>query len=164
MEALKRVRRSLHQGNFAMRMWKDRGREVLRFLQVGVASNVAYFLMLALLHLYLRLALWQAASVAYAASMGVNYVLHHRHTFRSTERHSAAMVRYLILHVSMLAVNSLVLHLLVTVAGGRYWVSQAIAIGVVTVLTYLLGREWVFSSKAAGESGPTYQSKKQGAR
>jgi putative flippase GtrA len=122
-----------------------RWREIMRFVQVGVASNLVYFGVLGLLHILLKVELWLGAAIAYAASTVVNYSLHHRHTFRSAERHSQALGKYAVVQASMLAVNSLLLHLLVTRAGGHYLVAQVIAIGVVTCLTYLLSRHWIFS-------------------
>lgn len=122
-----------------------RVREMARFIQVGVATNLVYFGVLGLLHWLLGLALWLGAGVAYAASTVVNYSLHHRHTFRSAERHSKALGKYAVVQAAMLAVNSLLLHLMVTEAGWHYLLAQVIAMGVVTSLTYLLGRHWVFS-------------------
>lgn len=123
-----------------------RVREMLRFIQVGVASNVVYFGVLSLLHILLKVELWLGAAIAYAASTVVNYSLHHRHTFRSAERHSRALGKYAVVQAAMLAVNSLLLHLMVTRAGVHYLVGQVVAIGVVTCLTYLLSRHWIFAS------------------
>ena len=123
-----------------------RVREMVRFVQVGLATNLVYFGALGLLHILLKVELWLGAAIAYAASTVVNYSLHHRHTFRSAERHSRALGKYAVVQAAMLAVNSLLLHLMVTKAGGHYLVAQVIAIGVVTCLTYLLSRHWIFAS------------------
>lgn len=127
------------------RLGTVRVREMLRFVQVGLASNLVYFGVLGLLHILLKVELWLGAAIAYAASTVVNYSLHHRHTFRSAERHSRALVKYAVVQAAMLAVNSLLLHLMVTRAGGHYLVAQVLAIGVVTCLTYWLSRHWIYA-------------------
>lgn len=127
------------------RLGTVRVREMLRFVQVGLASNLVYFGVLGLLHILLKVELWLGAAIAYAASTVVNYSLHHRHTFRSAERHSRALVKYAVVQAGMLAVNSLLLHLMVTRAGGHYLVAQVLAIGVVTCLTYWLSRHWIYA-------------------
>ena len=124
----------------------ERVRELMRFVQVGVASNLVYFCVLGLLHLLLKVELWLGAAIAFATSTVVNYSLHHQHTFRSAERHSRALGKYAVVQAVMMAVNSLLLHLMVTRAGGHYLVAQVVALGMVTCLTYLLSRNWIFSS------------------
>jgi putative flippase GtrA len=129
------------------RLGSPRLREMLRFVQVGLASNLVYFGVLGLVYGVLDLVLWFGAALAYATSMAVNYTLHHRHTFRSRQRHSRALVRYFVVQAAMLSTNSLLLHLMVSQAGGRFWIAQLVAIGVVTCLSYLLSRHWVFAHR-----------------
>ena len=143
-----------------MKPSSERAREIFRFVQVGVASNVAYFSTLALAHLLFGITLWLGAALAYAISMLVNYRLHHRHTFRSTERHSQALFKYLILQTGMLSTNSIVLHLMVTQARGSYIVAQILAIVLVTCLTYFLGRHWVFFRKKSDNQKPSFQTRR----
>jgi putative flippase GtrA len=121
--------------------------EAFRFVQVGVATNLVYFAVLGLLYGLLATPLWLGAAVAYAASAVVNYTLHHRHTFRSLERHSAALAKYAVVQMAMLALNSLLLHIMVTKAGGNYVVYQLLAMAVVAGMTYLLSRHWIFASR-----------------
>lgn len=123
----------------------DRMTEFLKFLHVGLLTNIVYFSVLALLRFAWDAPLWLDAAAAYFCSALFNYALHYRFTFKSTERHRTAILRYIALQTGALTLNSTILQALVVDLGLHYVIGQGVAIAVVTGLTFLINRRWVFS-------------------
>lgn len=114
-----------------------------RFLVVGASGyvvNLAIFSIALLLGLHYI----PAAIVAFVVAWMNNFMLNRHWTFRA---HAEAMVgqgaRYLAVSVVALIANLIILQLLVD-AGLGETLSQAIAIVLVTPLSYLLSRRWSF--------------------
>lgn len=122
----------------------DQMTEFLKFVHVGLLTNVVYFSVLALLRSAWDALLWVDAAIAYFCSALFNYLLHYRFTFKSTERHRAAILRYIALQMGALTLNSIILQTLVVNLGLHYVIGQGVAIVMVTGLTFLINRFWVF--------------------
>jgi putative flippase GtrA len=146
--------------------------ELARFGFVGVLSNLVYFGVLWLLRT-LALPWWLSASIAYALSMVLNYILQRSFTFRSTRGHGEAGRRYVVAQLGGMAINSATLEVLLgqrvldgllgaEVAGYvialpalpslplRVVLGQAIALVFTTAYTYVTMRFWVFRAHAEG--------------
>ena len=123
---------------------EERLRELVRFGTVGTASSAIYF---ALLWVFTALTTWPTAvrgTLAYGSGIAFNYLLQKSFTFRSGRRHQQAGPRYAVIHLSGMAINGTLLWLGVDVAGWNYVLVQVVAIGVVTVCSYLGQRFWAF--------------------
>lgn len=129
------------------RHWRSNSRliEFVKFIHVGLFTNMVYFSTLALLRHVWNVSLWLDAGLAYLASAVVNYGLHYRFTFRSMERHHVAIARYAAVQAVGLTLNSLILHVLVTKLDAHYVIGQGAAILFVTGFTFWVNRLWVFS-------------------
>ena len=146
--------------------------ELARFGFVGVLSNVVYFGALWLLRT-LELPWWAAATLAYALSMVLNYVLQRSFTFRSTRAHAEAGKRYVVAQLGGMAINSATLEILLgqraldwalgpalssyvfTLAflpalPLRIVLGQGIALVANTAYSYVTQRFWVFRSASQG--------------
>ena len=117
--------------------------QLVRFLVVGTSGyvvNLAIFSIALLLGAHYIL----AAIIAFIVAWMNNFMLNRYWTFRA---HAEAMVgqgaRYLAVSVVALIANLIILQLLVD-AGLGETLSQAIAIVLVTPLSYLLSRRWSF--------------------
>ncbi len=106
----------------------------------GYAVNLAVFSIV----LYMGLHYIPAAIVAFGIAWMNNFLLNRYWTFRA---HAEAMVgqgiRYLLVSLAALSTNLVILFVLVD-AGMGETLSQAIAIVLVTPLSYLLSRRWSF--------------------
>ena len=117
--------------------------QLVRFLVVGTSGyvvNLAIFSIALLLGAHYI----PAAIIAFIVAWMNNFMLNRYWTFRA---HAEAMVgqgaRYLAVSVVALIANLIILQLLVD-AGLGETLSQAIAIVLVTPLSYLLSRRWSF--------------------
>ena len=117
--------------------------QLVRFLVVGASGyvvNLAIFSIALLLGAHYI----PAAIIAFIVAWMNNFMLNRYWTFRA---HAEAMVgqgaRYLAVSVVALITNLIILQLLVD-AGLGETLSQAIAIVLVTPLSYLLSRRWSF--------------------
>jgi dolichol-phosphate mannosyltransferase len=125
------------------RVPRDDWMQLVRFLAVGASGyvvNLAIFSIALLLGLHYI----PAAVVAFVIAWVNNFLLNRYWTFRARDE---AMVgqgaRYLLVSLVALGANLLILQLLVE-AGLGETLSQAIAIALVTPLSYLLSRRWSF--------------------
>jgi putative flippase GtrA len=77
----------------------------------------------------------------------VNYLLNYHWVFRSKRRHVDAMTRFLAIAGVGLALNTIFMHLMVTLAGIHYLLSQIVATGAVLVWNFLGNRFWTFADE-----------------
>jgi len=117
--------------------------QLVRFLAVGVSGYVVNLLVFwistsAGAH-YIP-----AAIIAFAIAWLNNFLLNRHWTFRRADEAMVGQgVRYLLVCLVALAANLVILHLLVDAGLGEIY-SQALAIVLVTPLSYLLSRRWSF--------------------
>jgi putative flippase GtrA len=127
-------------------------REQVRFLLVGGVNTLvgygffALFLTFAgyLVSLYL----------SYAVAVSVAFVLHRRFTFRVSGNVVVDFVRFVGVYVISLAVNTVVLPLLVEVAGLHPLGAQAIALLITTLISYV-GHKWFSFRRSTPPPQPT---------
>lgn len=117
--------------------------QLVRFVAVGASGYVVNLLVFWLATLG-GLHYIPAAIVAFVVAWVNNFLLNRHWTFRAGDEGMVSQgLRYLLVSVVALAANLLILHLLVDAGLGEL-VSQAIAIVLVTPLSYLLSRRWSF--------------------
>lgn len=125
------------------RVRRDDWLQLVRFLVVGV-SGYAVNLVVFTLCVFSGMHYIPAAIVAFVVAWVNNFLLNRHWTFEA--KHEAMMgqgMRYLLVSVVALAANLAILHVLVG-SGLNETLSQAIAIVLVTPLSYLLSRRWSF--------------------
>ena len=122
-------------------------RELVRFGLVGVLSNAVYVCALILLRRW-TLPWWLATGAAYATSMLVNYVAQRAFTFRSARPHHQAGGRYLVLMLSCLVLNSCLMEIFMSQGLLHPVIAPAIALVIVTAISYLGQKRWVFQASA----------------
>jgi putative flippase GtrA len=118
-------------------------REKLAFLTVGGLSCLGYLILASALHIF-GLSPSVSSTVAYAVCVPPGYLGQRWHTFRSTQPHSVAAVRYvaaqgvgLVVATSATFVSSTVLFFPATLA-------FLLAAMIAAVATYLIQKFWVF--------------------
>lgn len=121
-----------------------RGFLLARFGVVGVSTAGLYFLCARLLNQYGGVSIPAAASVSFVPAVAFNYALHYRWTFRSRERHSRTLPRFLSTSLSALIINYIAVAC--ATRGLHFPRTEALLFGAVLVMTwnYALARMWVF--------------------
>lgn len=112
------------------------------------ATGTHYAVMVALVH---WAGWWEvaASSAGFLAGAAVKYPLNYWVVFSSRLSHAKAVVRFAIGLAAGFFLNALVLALLLASLDTHYLVSQVLTTAVVTVVNYLLARNWIFRAGAA---------------
>ncbi len=121
--------------------------QFLRFCVVGGVGYVTNLVIFAPLVRYAHVPYLLAACIAYACGWVVALVGHRHWTFG--ERESSVVgqgFRYFVVSAIVLAADLVVLHILV-VAGVETVLAQAIALAIVTPLSFGLNRIWAFAAR-----------------
>jgi len=90
-----------------------------------------------------------ASSAGFLAGAAVKYPLNYWVVFRSSARHGDALVRFAIGLAAGFALNGIILAALLATLDAHYLVSQVLTTGAVTLVNYLLARNWIFRAPAA---------------
>jgi putative flippase GtrA len=117
-----------------------------RYLLVGVANTaLGYVVIFGCMYLG-KLTPELSNATGYVVGLLTSYFLNRHFTFRSTRRHNAEFVRFVIVFLTAYAANLIVLVIFVRGLGIHAAISQVIA-GVVYIGTaYLLNKRFVFHS------------------
>ena len=123
------------------------------YVASGIASTAAHYAVMVAL---VQWAGWwevAASSAGFLAGAAVKYPLNYWVVFRSSADHVRALLRFAAGLAAGFALNGLILAALLTVLDAHYLVSQVLTTGMVTVVNYLLARNWIFRAgrKASDE-------------
>jgi len=122
------------------------------YVASGIASTAAHYAVMVAL---VQWAGWwevAASSAGFLAGAAVKYPLNYWVVFRSSADHGRALLRFAAGLAAGFALNGLILAALLTVLDAHYLVSQVLTTGMVTVVNYLLARNWIFrAGRRAGD-------------
>jgi putative flippase GtrA len=118
--------------------------QFLRFCGAGAAATAAQYAALVTLASLLQMGAVPASALAYSLGALINYILNYRYTFRSTSGHHAAMVRFTVVALAGLALNTAFMYLLTRGLGAHYLVAQVFATGAVLIWNFAANRAWTF--------------------
>ncbi len=85
-----------------------------------------------------------ALLIAYAVGIAIGYINHRRVTFKSKSKHRTAFTRFVITYVGIYGINALLLTALIELAHIAPLIAQLISLTVVTLLSFVVQRYWVF--------------------
>lgn len=117
------------------------------YVASGLAATGAHYVVMVAL---VQWAGWwevAASSVGFLAGAAVKYPLNYWVVFRSSADHGSALVRFAIGLAVGFALNGAILAALLATLDVHYLVSQVLTTGVVTVVNYLLARNWIFRAR-----------------
>ena len=86
----------------------------------------------------------EASVLAYALSALVNFVMQSRFTFRQQALSGSSAVRFVLMHLFCMGVNSGLLWLATGPLGQPAMISQTVIVVFVAGLSYLISRAWVY--------------------
>jgi len=121
--------------------------QFIRFCVVGGIGYVTNLVVYAPLVRWFGMPYLAAACIAYACGWLVALVGHRHWTFGARASSVVGQgARYLVVSLIVLAADLIVLHLLVTAGMGPV-VAQAVALAIVTPLSFGLNRLWAFAAR-----------------
>jgi len=118
-------------------------RQVLRFVLVGASSTGLYFLLLWLFRDRVE-SIILLTSFCYAVSMVYNYALQSWLTFRAGPPNLRSMLRFLAMHLSAMALNSLMMAALVDGLGAPLFPAQILVTAIISAMIFLVSKHWVY--------------------
>lgn len=121
------------------------------YIASGLASTAAHYVVMVAL---VQWAGWwevAASSAGFLAGAAVKYPLNYWVVFKSSARHGRALVRFAIGLAAGFVLNGAILAVLLATLDVHYLVSQVLTTGVVTVVNYLLARNWIFRAGRPGD-------------
>ncbi|MDQ7263611.1 GtrA family protein [Paracoccus sp. PS-1] len=118
-------------------------RQVLRFVLVGASSTGLYFLLLWLFRDRVE-SIILLTSFCYAVSMVYNYALQSWLTFRAGPPNLRSMLRFLAMHLTAMALNSLMMAALVDGLGAPLFPAQILVTAIISAMIFLVSKHWVY--------------------
>lgn len=122
-------------------------RNIVVFGVVGVLATTVHFTIGLTIVGFGLLRPFSANIVAFLTAFMVSYVGHHRFTFRSSEAHRDSLPKFFFVAVIGLALNQLIVFVMVDTLGLQYYSALIVVVLVVPIMTYLLGKVWVFNDR-----------------
>jgi putative flippase GtrA len=119
-------------------------REFAAFATVGAFATATHFACLTLLVEGGALSPVPASCVGALAGALVSYCLNHRYTFRSTQRHTIALPRFLLVAGIAFGLNAALLATLLRWSPLHYLIAQVVTTIVVMTFTFSANRAWSF--------------------
>ena len=118
--------------------------QFLSFLGVGAVATAIHYLILIVLTEFAATNAVLASGVGYVLSSAVNYFLNYRITFRSSERHFEASIKFGLVAGSGLVFNLLIMFVLNQSIGIHYVLAQIVATSVVLIWNFFVNRYWTY--------------------
>jgi putative flippase GtrA len=115
-----------------------------KFAYVGLCATVLQYLLLTVLVEVYELRVSVASTIAFIFAAIANYALNYRLTFRSAERHTAAIPKFMTVVLVGITLNGMVVGWLDTHTMFHYLVSQTFATAVVMFWNFSANMTWTF--------------------
>lgn len=123
-------------------------RTFIRYLFAGLAAVIAHYIVLVILVEMGEVNATVASASGFCVGVMVNYKLQYHWTFRATGPHSRMLPRYLGVTLVTLGINTGIFWILYELLGLFYPLAQAVAIGVVFFINFVVNRRFTFKSPA----------------
>jgi len=118
--------------------------QFVRFAGVGFMSAIGHYgLLIALVQIAKMDAVLASAAGALLGAC-INYSLNYRFTFRSTKQHRESIIKFTLVAVVGLLLNTLFMWLGVDLLGAHYLLSQIVTTGLVMIWSFFANRFWTF--------------------
>lgn len=128
-------------------------RQFVRFTGVGMVSAIGHYGLLILLVQAARIDAVPASAAGATLGAIINYALNYRFTFRSDKRHRESVLKFLIVALVGLGLNTLYMWIGVDLLGLHYLLAQVLTTGLVLIWSFLGNRFWTFHEGAAPGAG-----------
>ena len=119
-----------------------------RFVGVGIIAAIIHYSTLIALTESGATDPVTGSAIGYIISGIANYFLSHRFTFRSSEKHRISSVKFTIVALLGLALNTTFMYIFVYMINIDYLVSQVLTMGLVLLSNFHFNRSWTFQSSS----------------
>ncbi len=120
---------------------------LMKFLSVGaIATIIQYVIFIALVELG-KVEAVTASALGYGLSSIFNYLLNYHFTFSSNAKHHIAAVKFAIVVIIGLTLNSLIMYVLVNGFDCHYLLAQIISTGIVLIFNFIIHKYWTYKTK-----------------
>lgn len=118
--------------------------QLFRFGVVGVAALIVHWC-LATFVIWCGMPPLLGNLLGFIIAFGVSYFGHRHLTFSASKsRHSQALPRFITVAIAGFGVNQIMFYLLLSYTSIHYAISLFLVLGSVAVMTFILGKTWVF--------------------
>lgn len=124
------------------------GKQFMSFATVGAIATLIHYAVLVFLTELAYAGPVAASAVGFSVSAIFNYLGNYFFTFSSTERHHLAVIKFAVVAISGLALNTFGMYIAVRVVGLYYLLAQVLCTGIVLVWNFTLNRAWTFRALA----------------
>jgi putative flippase GtrA len=115
-----------------------------QFAVVGCIATAVQYLVLIVFFQLFQISPQSASAVGFACGAAVSYLLNRQWTFRSTGPHRRLVMRFTLMALGGLCLNSAVMYLGIRILGLYYLFAQCLATLVTLAMNFLVARIWVF--------------------
>ncbi|MFT5294380.1 MAG: putative flippase GtrA [Colwellia sp.] len=117
---------------------------LLKFLGVGGIATIVQYIIFVILIELLKIDIVLASAIGYTISSIFNYLLNYYFTFTSKVKHHVAMVKFALIVLIGLSLNSFIIHVLVDMLNMHYLLSQIITTGIVLIFNFVAHKFWTY--------------------
>jgi putative flippase GtrA len=119
----------------------------IKFLGIGaIATIIQYIIFIVLVELS-SLTIVLASGLGYGVSSIFNYLMNYHYTFSSDAKHKVAALKFTLVALVGLSLNSLLMYLLVELFNVHYIISQIMVTGIILVVNFFAHKLWTFQTK-----------------
>lgn len=118
---------------------------ITKFGLVGLSSVAVYFVLLALLRPVIPSTILLTAT-AYVGSAVFNFIFQSRVTFKTNDYSKSTLLKYIIMHIICMGINSSVMYLMVDITQINIWISQIFTTSIVAGVSFILSYRWVYKT------------------
>lgn len=119
-------------------------RRLIKFGLVGILATFVYYLALWGMVEILNIPILWATSIAFALVTIENYLLHYKWTFRSSNAHTTAVPRFILMSAGGFIINFFIMFAGVKLLAFNYLLVQAVAIAMIVTWNFVLSHFWIF--------------------
>lgn len=121
--------------------------KLLKFGFIGIINTLITIGSYAFLVYITGLNFLIANIIGYLLGMVNSFIWNKNWVFQVKETHSIYYIKFIIVNLAMLGLNSLGLYFLVTSLHFNKLLSQILVVGCVTIINFFLTKKWTFSPK-----------------
>jgi len=119
----------------------------MKFISVGaIATIIQYVIFIVLIELFFVEAV-MASAFGYGISSILNYLLNYHFTFSSNAKHRVAALKFTIVVIVGLSLNSIIMYILVNFFSCHYLFAQIITTGLVLIFNFVVHKYWTYRTK-----------------
>ena len=119
---------------------------IFRYLVSGTAAATMLFAVLTLMVEVFGTPPWLASPVAFVAGAVVNYVLQYHWTFQAQGSHRVMFTRFMLVTLATMSLNTALFWAFTQLMDIHYLIAQALAIGLIIGVNYVINKHYTFAS------------------